>query len=100
MFMLLLSGFRRLSSSSAVDLGVRVKQLNDMKQFRKAIALFDKHDQKQQSTPVATNQVLRACVELSDFERGKDIHKRLSPYLANNTFIRTSLIRLYSRSFN
>jgi hypothetical protein len=83
-----------------VELGFRIKQFNDKKEFQKAIALFDKHSQEQQSTPVAINQALRACVELADFKRGKDIHKRLSPYLANNTFIRTSLIRLYSRSFN
>ena len=95
--MLLLSCLRQLSSTSVNNLAIRIKQLNDNKQFIKAIALFDKHGRELQSNSLAINQTLRACLELGDFKRGKEIHERLSPYLIDNAYIRTSLIRLYSR---
>ena len=75
-----------------------MKRLNDAKHFRKAMALFDAHPQ-QQNSPFAVNQALKACLHLKDFQRAKKIHKDLPPTLANNNFIRTSLISLYSKFF-
>ncbi len=72
-----------------------MKQLNDRKQFNKAISLFNHHRQNQ-ATPLIINQALKACIHLNDFQRGKLIHEGLSPFLLNNSFIRTNLIRLYS----
>ena len=93
---MILAYSRRFGSTLLFDLGDQIKKLNDLKQFKNAIALFDKHDRSRQSNPIAMNQALRACIELGDFQKGKDIHRQLSPYLMKNSFVRTSLIRLYS----
>jgi hypothetical protein len=46
------------------------------------------------------NQALRACIELDDFERARNIHRQLSPDLLSNVFICTNLIRFYSQCFD
>src|ERR1700722_16805875 len=86
-------------ASTFVDFGTQIKQLKDAKQFRKAITLFDTHAQ-QPHTALTINQALKACIELNDLKRGTEIHQSLSSSLVNNVFIRTSLIRLYSKLFN
>ena len=90
--------FYRLSSTF-VDIGMQMKQLNDSKQYSKAIALFNSHIKKQ-STPLTINQALKSCIYLNDFHRGKMIHQQLSPSQVNNKYIRTNLIRLYSKTIN
>ena len=90
--------FSRLSSTF-VDVGMQMKQLNDTKQFSKAISVFDHHRQKQ-PTPLTINQALKSCIHLKDFHRGKIIHQELSPSLLNNQYIRANLIRLYSKTIN
>ncbi len=90
--------FFRLSSTF-VDIGIQMKQFNDTKQFNKAISLFNLH-LKKQPTPLIINQALKACIHLNDLQRGKIIHQGLSPFLLNNHFIRTNLIRLYSNEIN
>ena len=88
---------RRLLSTS-VDFGAQMKALNDAGQFRKTIALFEVQvKQQQRPTTLAVNQALKACIELGDARRGAEIHRSLSTSLANNSFIQTSLIRLYSK---
>jgi len=90
--------FSRLSSTF-VDIGKQMKQFNDMKQFNKALSLFNLHIRKQ-PTPLIINQALKACINLNDLQGAKIIHQRLSPFLLNNHFIRTNLIRLYSNEIN
>ena len=90
--------FTRLSSTF-VDIGMQMKQFNDTKQFHKAMSIFNRHHQKQ-PTPLTINQALKACIHLNDFQRGKIIHQQLSPFLLNNHFIRTNLIRLYRNKTN
>jgi len=90
--------FSRLSSSF-VDIGLQMKEFNDRRQFNKAISLFN-HYLGKQPTPLIINQALKACIHLNDFQRGKIIHQGLSPFLLNNSFIRTNLIRLYSNEIN
>lgn len=87
-------------SSTFVDISIQMKQFNDRKEFNKAISLFNHHLRKQKSTPLIINQALKACINLNDFQRGKIIHQELSPFLLNNHFIRTNLIRLYSNEIN
>ena len=99
MFTLFSVGFRRLFSTSVNDLGIRIKQLND-KTISKSTSFFNERDQEQRSNSVVINQTLRTCIELGDFNRAKDIHKRLPSYLIKNHFISASLIRLYSKSFD
>ena len=90
----------RRFASTFIDLGVQIKQLNDAKQFQKAIDLFNTNYQHQQSnlSALTVNQALKACIELGDFNHAIDLHQRLSSKLLNNYFIRNSLIRLYSES--
>jgi hypothetical protein len=97
--------FIRFSSrrflSILIDFGAEMKKLNDNDQYQKAINLYEDQikKQNQKSSSLAVNQALKACVELGDIKRGKDIHKTLSASMANNTFIQTNLIRLYSKLF-
>ena len=87
---------RRLSTLS--DLGAKMKQLNDIGQYQKVLELYETQThEKQKPNTLVVNQALKAYIELGDFKRGVNIHKSLSPYLVNNTFIRNSLIRLYSK---
>ena len=90
--------FSRLSSTF-VDIGMQMKRLNDTKQYNKALSLFNRHLQ-QQPTSLIINQALKSCINLNDFHRGKLIHQQLSPFLLNNYYIRTNLIRLYSKTIN
>ena len=90
--------FSRLSSTF-VDIAKQMKQLNDTKQFSKAISLFDLYPQ-QKPNGFIINQALKACIHLNDFHRGKIIHQQLSPSLLNDPFVRTNLIRLYSKTIN
>ncbi|CAF1176726.1 unnamed protein product [Didymodactylos carnosus] len=83
--------------STFVDFTNQIKQLNDHKQYQKAIALFETHIQYQLPTNPAINQALKACIELADLKRGSDIHQSLSPQSKKNPFIQTNLIRLYMK---
>lgn len=85
--------------SSLTDLGSQMKRLNDSNQFKKALSLYQNGIEKtnKPASSLVINQALQACVELSDIKHGKDIHKNLSSYLSNNSFIQTNLIRLYSK---
>ncbi|CAF2853700.1 unnamed protein product [Rotaria sp. Silwood2] len=84
--------------STLIDLGSQMKKLNDNGQFQKAIDLYEDQIEKQnkRSTSLIVNQALKACIELNDIKRGKDIYKNLCPSMANNSFIQANLIRLYS----
>ena len=86
-------------SSTFVDIGMQMKRLNDTKQYTKALSLFNHHRQKQ-STSLIINQALKSCIHLNDFHQGKMIHQQLSLSLLNNHYIRTNLIRLYSKTIN
>jgi hypothetical protein len=92
----------RRFQSTIIDLGSHMKRLNDNGQCHQAITLYEDQIKKQniQATTLAVNQALKACIELNDIERGKNIHKNLSPYMSNNHFIQANLIRLYSKLFN
>ena len=96
---LLSSTFCRRCTSTFVDLGAQMKRLNDDRQFKKSLVLFDTHIEKQ-SSALAANQALKACIQLTNINRGIEIHQNLSSSLINNTFIQTNLIRLYSKSLN
>ena len=86
-------------SSTFVDIGIQMKQMNDAKQFHKAMSLFNRYVQKQ-PTSLIISQALKACIHLKDFDRGKTIHQQLSPPLLSNPFVRTNLIQLYSKTMN
>ncbi|CAF1202782.1 unnamed protein product [Didymodactylos carnosus] len=105
-------GYTQMTNNAAIELGKncsnlllldlnrcpQMKKLNDNGQFEKALTLYEDQIEKQnkQSTNFTIDQVLKACIELGDIKRAKDIHNKLSPTMANNSFIQSNLIRLYS----
>ncbi len=86
-------------SSTAIHVSNKMKQLNNVKQFRKVIDLFDSYIQSDIPTDIIINQTLKACIELKDFQRGKEIHRNLPAQLRNNSFLHYDLIHLYSKFF-
>ena len=95
--MFALSSISRRWLSRSFDLGGRMKELNDRGEYEKSLSLFRSNGQEGARTLVI-NQALKASIELKDFAQGKAIHRSLSPFFLNNSFIRSSLIRLYCKS--
>ena len=91
----------RRFQSTLIELESLMKRLNDKGQFHQTVTLYEDQIRKQnkQATTLAVNQALKACIELDDITRAKDIHKNLSPYMSTNHFIQANLIRLYSKLF-
>ena len=73
-----------------------MKRVIDTKQYEKALDLFEQ--QSALRTDVSINMAMRACIELQDYQRGRDMIKYLPSHSLNNSFIQTSLIRFYSKS--
>ncbi len=91
---------QRLSTNqSNIGLDNQMKLLNDKKQFKECLDLFDKYKEKhkQQFSSLAITQLLKACVHSGDFERGAAIHNLVSSRLKTDFHILTSLIHFYSR---
>jgi hypothetical protein len=99
MFLLWQVVSRRLASTST-NVYSQLKQLNEGKQYRKAIDLFNGHARDRMPTNATIVQALKACVEVGDLRRGKEIHRSLSPESMKDPFICMSLIRLYSKCFS
>lgn len=81
---------------SKVDLFMRMKSLNDKKRYDKALNLF--YENRCSVTDLSLNQALKACSNQRKLDRGRLIHDQLSPSSLGNSFIRCSLMNLYSRS--
>ena len=81
-----------------VDLAMQMKSLNDKKQFGKTLELFDKHKNNNIHTfsTFTIIQILKACANLRDIQRGSTIHHLLSAHLKDDSHIQVSLIHLYS----
>ena len=96
----LLIGWCRFVSMS-VRSDTRMKQLNDQKKYRQAMAVFDALSLEKQpsTTTLSVDQAIRACLELDDLQRGVAIGEKLSPTLMSNIFVQSRLIRLHSLSF-
>jgi hypothetical protein len=81
-----------------LHLEVEMKRLNEKKKFATALALFDRHKQKQNSTDRIIVQAFKACTQLGDLERGRNIHKTLLNTSLSDVYIQSALIHFYSRS--
>jgi len=84
---------------SDFDLGSQMKLLNDNKQFKKALELFDKYkkDNIETSSSLIITQALKACAHLEDLQRGSTIHHLISSRIKDDFYISASLIHLYSK---
>ena len=91
---------RSASMQSNSNLGNQMKLLNEKKQFRKALDLFDKHSKNNTETlsSLVITQALKACAHLKDLHRGSAIHELVSSRAYDDAFISTSIIHLYSKS--
>ncbi|CAF1464338.1 unnamed protein product [Rotaria sordida] len=91
--------FVRLSVTipSDFDLGIQMKLLNDKKQFKKALELFDTYMEKNNQTlsSYIITQALKACAQIGDFQRGSTIHHLIPSRTKDNSYVLTSLIHLY-----
>ena len=87
---------------SNFNLGKEMKRLNDMKQFRKALQLFDQYNHNhndniiKECSSLFITQALKACAQIGDLHRGLIIHQLVPDYLKDDSYISTSLIHLYS----
>ncbi|UJR07570.1 hypothetical protein I4U23_011858 [Adineta vaga] len=99
---LIIYGKRLITIQSTVDLGKQMKSLNDKKQFRQALELFDKHKQNNILTcsTLTITQVLKACAQIKDVERGQNIHKLIPSRIKSDYYILSSLIHFYMQCGN
>jgi hypothetical protein len=74
-----------------------MKKLIDSKEYKKALDIFYKQSQFQ--TDASINMALKASTKLNDYKRGMNIVKQFSKDSLKNSFIQTSLIDFYSKSF-
>jgi len=74
----------------------QMKQLNDKKQFKEALELFDEYKKTNPEAPsdFIFNQALKACTQIGDLQRGLYIHRLFSSQIRNNLYILASLIHL------
>ena len=91
---------RSVNIQSNFDLGKEMKLLNDNKQFKKALELFDKQKKNNIETfsSLTITQALKACAQLEDLQRGSTIHHLISSRIKDDSYILASLIHLYSKS--
>ncbi|CAF1316455.1 unnamed protein product [Rotaria magnacalcarata] len=82
---------------SYINLGTEMKLLNDKKQFKKALALFDQHGINNILTlsNFTITQVLKACAHKGDLQRGKIIHNLIASKTKNDIYVSSTLIHLY-----
>ncbi|UJR29305.1 hypothetical protein I4U23_010519 [Adineta vaga] len=84
-------------SRSDVDPGQQMKILNQKKQFKQAIDLFNREKQKntKQLSSLTIQQALKACIQLRDVQRGQDIHHLIQNRLKTDSSLVKSLIHFY-----
>ncbi len=91
---------RSVIIQSDLDLANQMKFLNDTKQFRKTLELFNKNRENNNINTCSSTiiiQALKACARLGDLQRGSTIHHLISSRIKNDSYILVSLINLYSQ---
>ncbi|CAF1163262.1 unnamed protein product [Adineta steineri] len=99
---LVVSVKRSATIQSGVNLSYQMELLNDNKQFKKALELFEDHTKNSTKTFSSSiiTQALKACTHLGDLERGKTIHQLISSRTKDDFYITTSLIHLYMQCYD
>ncbi|CAF1037318.1 unnamed protein product [Adineta steineri] len=87
-----------INIESDFDLGMKMKSLNDNKQFNKSLELFDKFkiNNVKSLSNLTISQALKACINLDDVQRGRNIHQLISSRINKDSYILISLIHFYS----
>jgi hypothetical protein len=76
-----------------------MKMLNADEQYTKVLDLFEQHKQENSINPLSSSviiQALKACTQMGDLRRGRDIHRLVSSRLKSDFYIFSSLIHFYS----
>ena len=88
------------TNQSNIRLDQQMKLLNNKKEFKKCLDLFDKYNERNPKkffSPVVT-QALKACTQTGDFKRGSSIHNSLvSSGTKIDSHTVSSLIHFYSK---
>ena len=81
------------------SLGMKMKTLNDKKQFQEAIYLFNECDRKgsRNISDAAIGQALKSVTNIKDFKGGLDIYRRYSSRIEKNAFTLASIIHFHSK---
>ena len=89
---------RLIVSQADYELGFRMKKLNDGKQYRQVVELFDQQKGKNMvhSSSMIITQFLKACAHTGDLQRASMIRASVDHRIANDTYILSSFIHLYS----
>ncbi|CAF1607998.1 unnamed protein product [Rotaria magnacalcarata] len=87
------------STRSNLNLGDEMKTLNDNKQYRKALELFDIFNESNinKCSNWTIIQALKACTETNNAQRGVKIHHLISSRLKHDFYVLPSLIQFYSK---
>lgn len=82
-----------------IDLGLKLKLLNEKEQYKEVLELFDKYKEKNipKFSSLVIIEALKACTHLGELQRGLTIHQLLSSRMNNEVDIQMSLIDLYSK---
>ncbi|CAM4865239.1 unnamed protein product [Rotaria socialis] len=94
----LIPAARHLTSTrSNLNLGDEMKTLNDNKQYRKTLELFDIFNENNinKCSNWAIIQALKACTETNNAQRGVKIHHLISSRLKHDFYVLPSLIQFY-----
>ena len=80
---------RSLANRPEFELANQMKLLNDNKQFKKTLELFDKNKTNgvELSSSFIITQALKACTNLQDLQRGTTIHHLISSSIKNDPYI-------------
>jgi hypothetical protein len=75
-----------------------MKLLNDKKEFKRALELFDKYNENNIETfsNFTIIQAIKACTQIGDLQRGSTIHYLISSRVKNDPRILGSLIQFYN----
>ncbi|CAF2852964.1 unnamed protein product [Rotaria sp. Silwood2] len=89
---------RLLSNRLNFNFGYEMKLLNDKKEYKKALELFDEFKDKmnEKFSSMIITQALKASTQINDFQYGLNIHRMISSRLINDDYILASLIHFYS----
>ena len=83
------------------NLVTQMKSMNNNKQFKQAVRLFDEHTSNgknmNQISSLVFTQVLKSCAGSLDFQRGTTIHRIVSNRLDKDSYLLTSLIHFYRK---
>ena len=91
---------RRCKSIRTVtDLGNRMKEFNDKKQYQQVLQLFDKNKDQDISkfSSMIITQILKACAQMGDLQRGSIISNVVRHRIKNDSYILASLIHWNSK---